>query len=111
MAILTILEFPDPRLRKVAEPVAVVDDGVRQLADDMLETMYAAPGVGLAATQVNVQRRRVAIDVSEHRDQRLVVINPEITVRDETLCDSDEGCLAVPGFYEKVSRPQRIRVA
>lgn len=111
MAILTILEFPDPRLRKVAEPVAVFDDSIRQLAEDMLETMYAAPGVGLAATQVNVQRRLVVMDVSENRDQPLVFINPEITVLDETLCDYDEGCLSVPGFYEKVSRPQRIRVA
>lgn len=111
MAILTILEFPDPRLRKVAEPVAVVDDDVRRLAEDMLETMYAAPGVGLAATQVNVQRRLVVMDVSEHHDQPLVFINPEITVLDETLCDYDEGCLSVPGFYEKVSRPRRIRVA
>jgi len=110
MAILTILEFPDSRLRKVAEPVVVVDDTIRRLADDLLETMYAAPGVGLAATQVNVQRRVVAIDVSEARNQPLILINPEIEVLDATLCDYDEGCLSVPGFYEKVSRPERIRV-
>ncbi|HEX4881540.1 MAG TPA: peptide deformylase [Porticoccaceae bacterium] len=110
MAILTILEFPDSRLRKVAEPVAAVDDAIRRLADDMLETMYAAPGVGLAATQVNVQRRLVVMDVSEAHNQPLVFINPEITVLDPALCDYDEGCLSVPGFYEKVSRPERIRV-
>ncbi|GMU45957.1 MAG: peptide deformylase [Porticoccaceae bacterium] len=110
MAILTILEFPDSRLRKVAEPVTAIDDAIRRLADDLLETMYAAPGVGLAATQVNVHRRVVAIDVSETRNQPLVFINPEIEVLDATLCDYDEGCLSVPGFYEKVSRPERIRV-
>lgn len=110
MAILTILEFPDSRLRKVAEPVTAIDDAIRRLADDLLETMYAAPGVGLAATQVNVHRRVVAIDVSEARNQPLVFINPEIEVLDATLCDYDEGCLSVPGFYEKVSRPERIRV-
>jgi len=110
MAILTILEFPDSRLRKVAEPVAAVDDSIRRLADDLLETMYAAPGVGLAATQVNVHRRVVVIDVSEARNQPLIFINPQIEVLDATLCDYDEGCLSVPGFYEKVSRPERIRV-
>lgn len=111
MAILTILEFPDSRLRKVAEPVTAIDDAIRRLADDLLETMYAAPGIGLAATQVNVHRRVVAIDVSEARNQPLIFINPEIEVLDATtLRDYDEGCLSVPGFYEKVSRPERIRV-
>ena len=110
MAILTILEFPDSRLRKVAEPVAIVDDTIRRLADDLLETMYAAPGVGLAATQVDVHRRVVVVDVSEARNQPLVFVNPEIEVLDDTLCDYDEGCLSVPGFYEKVVRPERVRV-
>ena len=110
MAILTILEFPDPRLRKKALPVAAVDDGVRQLVDDLLETMYAAPGVGLAATQVNVQRRVLVLDVSEARDQPWVFINPELEILDAGLREYDEGCLSVPGFYEKVSRPEHVRV-
>jgi peptide deformylase len=110
MAILTILEFPDSRLRKVAAPVTRVDAALRKLADDMLETMYAAPGVGLAATQVDVHRRLVVMDVSETRNQPLVLVNPEIEVLGDALCDYDEGCLSVPGFYEKVSRPERIRV-
>lgn len=110
MAILTILEFPDSRLRKVAEPVTKVDTALRKLATDMLETMYDAPGVGLAATQVNVRRRLVVIDVSDARDQPLVLINPEIAVLDDSLRDYDEGCLSVPGFYEKVARPERVRV-
>ncbi|MAS40444.1 MAG: peptide deformylase [Porticoccaceae bacterium] len=110
MAILTILEFPDSRLRKVAEPVTEVDAALRKLATDMLETMYDAPGVGLAATQVNIHRRLVVIDVSDARDQPLVLINPEVTVLGDALRDYDEGCLSVPGFYEKVARPERIRV-
>lgn len=111
MAKLEILEFPDPRLRTVAKPVTEVDDRIRQLVDDMFETMYAAPGVGLAATQVNVHERVVVIDVSEDQSQPLVFINPEVTVLDtETLRDYDEGCLSVPGFYETVSRPERVRV-
>ena len=110
MAILTILEFPDPRLRKKALPVAKVDDGVRRLVDDMLETMYAAPGVGLAASQVNVQKRVVVLDVSEARDQPWVFVNPELEVLDAGLREYDEGCLSVPGFYDKVSRPEHVRV-
>ncbi|MEZ5540212.1 MAG: peptide deformylase [Pseudomonadales bacterium] len=110
MARLEILEFPDPRLRQRAQPVAVVDDGIRRLVDDMFETMYLAPGVGLAATQVNVHRRVVVIDVSEDQSQPLVFINPEITVLDEAQCEYDEGCLSVPGFYETVVRPQHVRV-
>ncbi len=110
MARLEILEFPDPRLRQRAKPVAVVDDAVRRLIADMLETMYQAPGVGLAATQVNVHQRVVVIDVSEDQSQPLVFINPEITVLDEAQCDYDEGCLSVPGFYETVVRPEHIRV-
>ena len=110
MAQLTILHFPDPRLRKHAKPVLQVDDRIRQLVDDMFETMYEAPGVGLAATQVNVHEQVVVIDVSENRDQPLVFINPEIVVLDETLFDYEEGCLSVPGFYEKITRPRHIRV-
>ena len=110
MALLEILEFPDPRLRTRAKPVAVVDDTVRRLVDDMFETMYKAPGVGLAATQVNVHRRVVVIDVSEDQSRPLVFINPAIEVLDQALCDYDEGCLSVPGFYETVSRPGHIRV-
>lgn len=110
MARLEILEFPDPRLRQRARPVAVVDDGIRRLVDDMFETMYHAPGVGLAATQVNVHQRVVVIDVSEDQSQPLVFINPEITVLDEAQCEYDEGCLSVPGFYETVVRPEHIRV-
>ena len=107
---LEILEFPDPRLRQRAKPVAVVDDAIRRLADDMLETMYQAPGVGLAATQVNVHQRVVVIDVSEDQSQPLVFINPEISVLDDAQCEYDEGCLSVPGFYETVVRPEHIRV-
>lgn len=110
MALLEILEFPDPRLRTRARPVQLVDDSVRQLIDNMLETMYKAPGVGLAATQVNVHQQVVVIDVSEDQTEPLVFINPEITVLDESLCEYDEGCLSVPGFYETVTRPQHVRV-
>ena len=110
MPLLEILEFPDPRLRTVARPVAHVDDAIRELADNMLETMYAAPGVGLAATQVDVHRRVVVIDVSEEQNQPLVFINPEITVLDAELCEFSEGCLSVPGYYEMVERPAKIRV-
>ena len=110
MALLPILEFPDPRLRTVAKPVEKVDDSIRQLVDDMFETMYEAPGVGLAATQVNVHKRVITIDVSEERDQPMVFINPEIEVLDQDLFDYEEGCLSVPGFYEKVTRPEHVRV-
>lgn len=109
MAVMEILEFPDPRLRTEAEPVQDVDDGLRALIDDMFETMYEAPGIGLAATQVNVHRRLLVMDVSEDKTEPLVFINPEFEVLDETLDDYDEGCLSVPGFYETVRRPQRIR--
>lgn len=110
MSLLEILEFPDPRLRTIAKPVPVVDDAIRQLIDNMLETMYQAPGVGLAATQINVHQRVVVIDVSEDQSQPLVFINPDITVLDQNLSEYDEGCLSVPGFYETVSRPEHIRV-
>jgi len=110
MAILDILEFPDPRLRTIAKPVAQVDDRVRTLIDDMFETMYEAPGVGLAASQVNVHERIVVIDVSEDKSQPMVFINPEITVLASDLYEYDEGCLSVPGFYETVERPEHISV-
>lgn len=110
MALLEILEFPDPRLRTKAKPVGRVDEKVQRLIDDMFETMYAAPGVGLAATQVNVHQQIVVIDVSEEKNEPLVFINPSVTAIDEAVCEYNEGCLSVPGFYETVSRPQNIRV-
>lgn len=110
MALLEILEFPDPRLRTVAKPVARVDEELCSLIDNMFETMYAAPGIGLAATQVNVHKRLLVLDVSEHGDQPMVFINPEITPLSEETRPYDEGCLSVPGFYETVQRPERIRV-
>lgn len=110
MAVLDILEFPDPRLRTVAKPVAQVTEAHQTLIDDMLETMYEAPGIGLAATQVNVHERILVIDISEQHDQPRVFINPEVEILDPDLGDYDEGCLSVPGFYESVSRPKRIQV-
>lgn len=110
MAILEILEFPDPRLRTQARPVQSVTDETRRLIDDMFETMYAAPGIGLAATQVDVHERIVVIDVSEDKSQPLVFINPEITVLEGPQHEYDEGCLSVPGFFETVSRPENIVV-
>ena len=110
MAKLEILEFPDPRLRTVAKPVETVDDALRKLIDDMIETMYEASGIGLAASQVNVHKRVLVIDVSETRDQPQVFINPEITPLTEDLAPYEEGCLSVPGFYEKVERPSRVRI-
>lgn len=110
MALLPILEFPDPRLRTVAKPVTQVDDNIRKLVADMFETMYDAPGIGLAASQVNVHKRVVVIDVSEDKSQPLVFINPEIEVLDPETSEYDEGCLSVPGFYETVVRPGHIRV-
>ncbi|MFF7707251.1 peptide deformylase [Pseudomonas sp. NPDC007930] len=110
MAILNILEFPDPRLRTIAKPVAVVDDEVRQLIDDMFETMYEAPGIGLAATQVNVHKRIVVMDLSEDRSEPLVFINPEFESLTDALDKYQEGCLSVPGFYENVERPQKVKV-
>lgn len=110
MAILDILEFPDPRLRTVAKPIDVVDDALRQTIDDMFETMYEAPGIGLAATQVNVHRRLVVIDVSEDKSEPLVFINPEAEPLTQELGEYQEGCLSIPGFYEKVCRPERVQV-
>jgi peptide deformylase len=109
MAKLKILEFPDPRLRKKAEPVELVDDALRQLIDDMFETMYDAPGIGLAATQVDVHRRLLVADVSAEKDQPWVLINPEILARDGVEV-SEEGCLSVPGYYEEVERAEHVRV-
>ena len=109
MARLQILEFPDPRLRTRAQPVAEVDDALRRLIDDMFETMYAAPGIGLAATQVNVHKRLLVIDISETRDEPLALINPEIIAR-EGIEETEEGCLSVPGIYDKVTRAEKIRV-
>lgn len=111
MAQLPILKFPDPRLRTKAKPVAQVDARVRQIVDDMLETMYAAPGVGLAATQVNIHEQIIVIDVSENKDQPLVFINPRIETLDSALLGYEEGCLSVPGFYETVERPEHIKVS
>jgi peptide deformylase len=109
MAILDILEFPDPRLRTRAQPIAVVDDAIRRVIADMFETMYAAPGIGLAASQVNVHKRLLVIDISEERNQPLVFINPEIVARDGDE-ETEEGCLSVPGIFEKVRRAERITV-
>ncbi len=109
MAILDILHFPDARLRNVAKPVAEVDGSVRRLVDDMFETMYDAPGIGLAAIQVNDPRRVIVIDTSEERDQPLALINPEILEKHGEE-EMDEGCLSVPGIYETVQRADSIRV-
>ena len=109
MTTLDILHFPDPRLRNVARPVEQVDDSIRQLVDDMFETMYAAPGIGLAATQVNVDKRVIVIDISEAKDHPLCLINPEILGL-EGVEELEEGCLSVPGVYETVQRANEVRV-
>ena len=109
MSVLTILEFPDDRLRKRATPVAQVDEGISKLLDDMLETMYESIGVGLAATQVNIHKRVIVIDVSEEKNAPLCFINPEITVSGGQE-ESEEGCLSVPGFFENVKRAEHITV-
>lgn len=109
MALLPILRFPDPRLQKIARPVDKIDDSIRQLASDMAETMYEAPGIGLAATQVDVHLRVVVIDVSEERNALRVFINPEILSCDG-LALGEEGCLSVPGIYDKVERAERVTV-
>jgi peptide deformylase len=110
MAQLSILRYPDPRLLTVAKPVAAVDERIRRLVDDMLETMYAAEGVGLAATQVSVHERVIVIDTSEGRDDPRVLINPELVARSEEMIFSDEGCLSVPAIYDKVERHARVTV-
>ncbi len=109
MALLPILHYPDPRLRNKALPVAVVDEAIHRLVDDMFETMYAAPGIGLAATQVNVPRRIITIDISETHDQPLCLINPVIVEREGTR-RGEEGCLSVPTIYEAVERANRVVV-
>jgi peptide deformylase len=109
LSVLTILEFPDDRLRKKAAEVQVVDGKIKSLVDDMLETMYLAKGIGLAATQVNVHQRIVVIDVSEEKDNPLCLINPEIIAKDGVE-ESEEGCLSVPGFFETVKRAEHIKV-
>ena len=110
MAQLPILEYPDPRLRKVAQPVVAFDARLRQLIADMGETMYAAPGIGLAATQVDVHERIIVIDISEKKDRLQVFINPEIVWASEETELCEEGCLSVPGIYDEVRRPSRVRV-
>lgn len=109
MALLDILHFPDPRLRTRAKPVEAVDDNVRRIVDDMLETMYAAPGIGLAATQVNIHRRIIVIDISEAKDEPVVLINPEI-LRRSGAEEMEEGCLSVPGVFEPVQRAAEVTV-
>lgn len=109
MAILNILRYPDVRLHKVALPVTVFDGSLRTLVQDMTETMYAAPGVGLAATQVDVHKQVIVVDVSDRRDSPVVLVNPEI-VESSGLSDIEEGCLSVPGIYDTVERAERIRV-
>ena len=110
MALRSILKYPDPRLNTVAEPVIEIDQQIRRLVDDMAQTMYAAPGVGLAATQVDVHKRVIVLDVSEAKDQLLVLIDPEILESSgETECE--EGCLSVPGVFDKVKRAEHVRVA
>jgi peptide deformylase len=110
MALLPILCYPDPRLHKVAQPVAAVDDRLRTLIDDMLETMYDANGIGLAATQIDVHQRLVVIDTSEERNQPMVLINPEIIWMSEERVKGDEGCLSVPGIYDGVERATAVKV-
>lgn len=108
MSLLNILHHPDPRLRKKAAPVAHVDDNIRQLVEDMFETMYANQGIGLAATQVNVHQRIITIDLSEDKSGKLCLINPEILHREGTR-EREEGCLSLPDYYDKVTRADRIR--
>ena len=110
MARLPILRYPDPRLHRKAKPVVRVDDRIRQLVSDMAETMYEAPGIGLAATQVDVHEQVIVVDVSETRDQLLVLINPVLLTQSEDLSDYEEGCLSVPGIYDDVTRPAVIEV-
>ncbi len=109
MTKLAILEYPDPRLRTRAVPVAVVDDAVRQLIDDLLETMYASKGIGLAASQVDIHRRVLVLDISDSRDQPMAFINPEI-LESEGSAPGEEGCLSLPGIYDKLERAARVRV-
>jgi len=111
MALLEILEFPDPRLRTIAMPVRVVDKSIQRLINDMFDTMYGAPGIGLAATQVNIHQQIIVIDVSENQNEPLVFINPSITITDSMPNEHKEGCLSVPGVFESITRPSRITVS
>ena len=111
MATLKILEFPNPNLRKIAVPVTSFDSDLKCLIDNMFETVYEANGIGLAATQVDVHKRLLVLDVSEERNDPKVFVNPTIDVIESDLADYDEGCLSVPGFYETVSRPKKIKVS
>ncbi|MCX7276924.1 MAG: peptide deformylase [Burkholderiales bacterium] len=111
MALLSILQYPDPKLHTLARPVAAVDARIRSLIQDMLETMYDANGIGLAATQVNVHERLVVIDVSEERNEPLVLINPDIVWASEERVVNDEGCLSVPGIYDGVERSTQVKVS
>jgi peptide deformylase len=110
VALLPILEYPDPRLRTVARPVTTFDERLRKLTADMAETMYDAPGVGLAATQVDMHERIIVIDTSEAKNELQVFINPEIVWRSDEQVECEEGCLSVPGIYDAVTRPARVRV-
>ena len=110
MAKLNILRYPDPRLHSVAQPVAAVDERIRRLVDDMLETMYDAEGVGLAATQVDVHERVIVLDTSDARDEPRVLINPELVATSDEMSFGDEGCLSVPEIYDKVERHARVTV-
>ena len=110
MSLLTIIEYPDPRLHRVARPVTAFDARLRQLVADMAQTMYAAPGIGLAATQVDVHEQLIVLDISEARDQLQVFVNPQIVSIGDDLVVSEEGCLSVPGVYDEVQRPARVRV-
>jgi len=109
MALLPILHYPDPRLHKIAQPVAVVDERIRKLIKDMAETMYAAPGVGLAATQLDIHERVLIIDISDTRDELQAFVNPEILEKSGEA-ETEEGCLSVPGIYDKVRRAERVKV-
>ena len=110
MAVLPILHYPDPRLHKVAKPVLAVDARIQQLVDDMAQTMYEAPGIGLAATQVDVHERIIVIDTSEERDQLMVFINPELVWASPDKKAWREGCLSVPDFFDEVERPERLKI-
>jgi len=112
MALLKILIFPDPRLRTVAKTVEVVDDSIKKLSQDMLETMYQGSGIGLAATQVNVHKRVIVLDISESKNEPLILINPEIIkIIDPNKKKFSEGCLSVPGFYEELTRPSAVEIS
>ena len=110
MALLPIIQYPDPVLAAKAEPVEIVDDAIRALAADMAETMYAAPGVGLAANQIGVLKRIIVVDVSEDKSELITLINPEIIELSDELCENEEGCLSLKGLFEKVKRPASVVV-